>query len=194
MSRHARYIWLSLLVGPVALAQPASPPGAGVAPSMTPPAAVDISVPHKSSLSATDMLKQGREYRGAMDKVVVDLQAMVEQARKQKDVIRLNCVMDKLMQVKVNMNMADEALQKLQEAAGRQDDAASHHEYTRITIVNQKVQVLQNEGQTCVGVELNYIGATRVEVEAPEVAENMTEPSLEPPPLERPNASSNYTE
>jgi hypothetical protein len=161
---------------------------------MTPPAAVDISVPHKSSLSPNDMLKQGREYRASMDKVIADLQVMVEQARKQKDVIRLNCVMDKLMQVKVNMNMADEAMQKLQEAAGRQDSSAALHEYTRVTIVNQKVQVLQNEGQTCVGAELNYIGATRVEVEAPEVAENMTEPSLEPPPLERPNASSNYTE
>ncbi len=161
---------------------------------MTPPGAVDISVPHKSSLSGTDMLKQGREYRTSMDKVVADLQALVEQAKKQKDVIRLNCVMDKLMQVKVNMNIADEALRKLQEAAGRSDDSASLHEYTRITIVNQKVQVLQNEGQTCVGAELNYIGATRVEVEAPEVAEGMTDPSLEPPPLERPNAASNYTQ
>ncbi len=190
MSRHARYIWLSLLVGPVALAQPTTPSGAG-GPGVAPPG-MDITTPHKSSLSATDMLKQGREYRAAMDKVVTDLQAMAEQARKQKDVIRLNCVMDKLMQVKVNMNIADEALQKLQEAAGRRDDQASLHEYTRVTITNQKVQVLQNEGQTCVGAELNYIGATRVEVEAPEVAENMTEPSLEPPPLERPNAASNF--
>ncbi len=161
---------------------------------MTPPGAVDLSVPHRSSLSPTDMLKQGREYRASMDKVIVDLQALVEQAKKQKDVIRLNCVMDKLMQVKVNMNIADEALQKLQEAAGRRDDSASLHEYTRITIVNQKVQVLENEGQTCVGAELNYIGATRVEVEAPEVAEGMTDPSLEPPPLERPNAATNFTQ
>jgi hypothetical protein len=66
------------------------------------------------------------------------------------------------------------------------------HEYTRITIVNQKVQVLQNEGQTCVGAELNYIGATRVEVEAPELPEGVTDPSLEPPPLERPPFASPY--
>jgi hypothetical protein len=155
---------------------------------------VDLSVPRKSSLSASDMLKQSGEYRTSMDKVVADLQAMIEQARKQKDVIRLNCVMDKLMQVKVNMNIADQAIQRLQEAAGRRDDSAALHEYTRITIVNQKVQVLQNEGQTCVGAELNYIGATRVEVEAPEVAEGMTDPSLEPPPLERPTTGSNFTE
>ena len=112
MSRRARFIWLSLLIGPVALAQPG--PGAQrPAPGNLPPAAVDISVPQRSSLSGQDMVKQGREYRANMDKVVTELQAMVEQARKQKDIIRLNCVMDKLAQVKVSMNIGDEAMQKL---------------------------------------------------------------------------------
>jgi hypothetical protein len=153
---------------------------------------VDISVPQRPTLSGQDMIKQGRLYRADMDKIIVEQQAMVEQARKQKDVIRLNCVMDKLVQVKVNMNIGDQALQKLQEAVARRDEGASLHEYTRITIVNQKVQVLQNEGQTCVGAELSYIGATRVEVEAPELPEGVTDPSLEPPPLERPPYASPY--
>ena len=191
MSRRARLIWLSLLIGPVAFAQPG--PGAqSPAPGNLPPAAVDTSVPQRSTLSGQDMIRQGREYRANMDKVVAELQAMVEQARKQKDIIRLNCVMDKLAQVKVSMNIGDEAMQKLQEAASRNDDGAALHEYTRMTIVNQKVQVLQNEGQTCVGAELNYIGATRVEVEAPDLPQGVTDPSLEPPPLERPAAASNY--
>lgn len=191
MSRRARFIWLSLLIGPVALAQP-SPGAQRPAPGNLPPAAVDTSVPQRSSVSGQDMLKQGREYRANMDKVVAELQAMVEQARKQKDIIRLNCVMDKLAQVKVSMNIGDEAMQKLQESVSRNDDGASLHEYTRMTIVNQKVQVLQNEGQTCVGAELNYIGATRVEVEAPNLPEGVTDPSLDPPPIERPPAASAY--
>jgi len=138
------------------------------------------------------MIRQGKEYRANMDKVLAELQGMVEQARKQKDVIRLNCVMDKLAQVKASMNIADEALQKLQEGVTRNDESALLHEYTRITIVNQKVQVLQNEGQTCVGAELNYIGATRVEVDAPELPAGATDPSLDPAPLERPAAASIY--
>jgi len=192
MSRRVGLIWLSLLIGPVALAQPGSPGGQKPAPGTLPPAMVDISVPQRPTLSGQDMIKQGRLYRADMDKIIVEQQAMVEQARKQKDVIRLNCVMDKLVQVKVNMNIGDQALQKLQEAVARRDEGASLHEYTRITIVNQKVQVLQNEGQTCVGAELNYIGATRVEVEAPELPEGVTDPSLEPPPLERPPYASPY--
>jgi len=192
MHRGARLISLSLLVGPVALAQPGYPGAQGPVPGTLPPAAVGVSVPQRSTLSGQEMARQGREYRANMDRALAELQTMVEQARKQKDVIRLNCVMDKLVQVKVNMNMADEAIQKLQQASARQDDGASLHEYTRLTIVNQKVQVLQNEGQTCVGAELNYIGATRVEVEAPALPLGVTEPSLEPPPLERPPAASTY--
>jgi len=192
MSRRARIVWLSLLIGPVAFAQPGSPDVQRPAPGNPPPAAVDTSVPQRSSLSGQDMIRQGREYRANMDKVIIELQGMVEQARKQKDIIRLNCVMDKLAQVKVSMNIGDEAIQKLQEAASRNDDGAALHEYTRMTIVNQKVQVLQNEGQTCVGAELNYIGATRVEVEAPDLPEGVTDPSLDPPPLERPPAASAY--
>jgi hypothetical protein len=192
MSRRASVIWLSLLVGPVALAQSGSTGPQGPAPGTVPPSTVDISVPQRSSLSGLDMLMQGKEYRANMDKTATQLQAMVEQARKQKDVIRLNCVMDKLVQVKLNMNIADQALQRLQEATTRKDDGGALHEYTRITITNQKVQVLQNEGQTCVGAELNYIGATRVEVEAPELPQGVTDPSLEPPPLERPTAATLY--
>ena len=192
MSRRARIVWLSLLIGPVAFAQPGSPDVQRPAPGNPPPAAVDTSVPQRSSLSGQDMIRQGREYRANMDKVIIELQGMVEQARKQKDIIRLNCVMDKQAQVKVSMNIGDEAIQKLQEAASRNDDGAALHEYTRMTIVNQKVQVLQNEGQTCVGAELNYIGATRVEVEAPDLPEGVTDPSLDPPPLERPPAASAY--
>jgi hypothetical protein len=192
MSRRARFIWLSLLVGPVALAQPGSSAAQGPAPGTVPPAATDIPGPQRSTVSGPDMVRQGREYRTNMDKVLAELQTMVEQSRKQKDVIRLNCVMDKLAQVKVSMNIADEAIQKLQEGVSRNDDGSSFHEYTRITIVNQKVQVLQNEGQTCVGAELNYIGATRVEVDAPELPAGVTDPSLDPPPLERPPVASPF--
>ncbi|HJX65252.1 MAG TPA: hypothetical protein VJ860_15025 [Polyangia bacterium] len=181
-----------MLIGPVASAQSGSPGAPASAPGTVPPAAADIPGPQRSTVSGQDMIRQGKEYRTNMDKVLAELQTMGEGARKQKDVIRLNCVMDKLAQVKVSMNIADEAIQKLQEAVTRNDDGSSFHEYTRITIVNQKVQVLQNEGQTCVGAELNYIGATRVEVDAPDLPAGVTDPSLDPAPLERPPVASPY--
>jgi len=120
MSRRARFIWLSLLIGPVASAQSGAP--GAQAPETAPPAAADIPGPQRSTVSGPDMVRQGKEYRTNMDRVLAELQTMVEQSRKQKDVIRLNCVMDKLAQVKVSMNIADEAIQKLQEGVARNDD------------------------------------------------------------------------
>jgi len=194
MSRLAIFIWLFLLVGPVASAQPGLPPGAGGGTGANAPVPVDISIPQKVTLSGPEMIERGREYRSSMSRVEAELNKMVEDARRKKDVIRLNCLMDKAVQVKGNLQIADTALQKLQEANARQDQAGALHQFTIVVIVNQKVQTLRYEGETCVGAELNYIGATRVEVEAPDVAEGMTEPSLEPPPLERPLAASNYTQ
>lgn len=111
------------------------------------------------------MLNQGRDYRSKMNDVVARLQSHVEGARKQKDLIRLNCLMDKLVQVKANLNIADQALQAVQEAIARRDEGASMHEYTRLTIVHQKVQMLGSEAEACIGEDLSFVGATRVDVD-----------------------------
>lgn len=181
MPRILKLIFGMSLVTQVSLAQPppgpaippgptATPPGAQMPsqpPVNPPPPQVDISVPQRSTLSPQDMLNQAREYRGRMNEALTRLQGLVEAARKAKDIIRLNCLTDKLVQLRANMNVADQAIQSLQDAMARRDEGASVHEYTRVTIVNQKVQVLAAEGEACVGEDLNFVGATRVDVDAP---------------------------
>jgi hypothetical protein len=49
----------------------------------------------------------------------MQIQAQSEQAKADKDVIRLNCLLDKLTQAKVNGNMMDQAMQALQESVSR---------------------------------------------------------------------------
>jgi hypothetical protein len=158
---------LKLLLGLTLLAQ------AGVAqsqapspqPAPTPAPNVDIPVRQRSVLSSQDMINQSTDYRTRMEQTLKQVQGLAEQARKQKDVIRLNCVLDKLAQLKANVTIADSAIQSLREATARRDEGASVHEYTRVTIVNQKAQVLGAEAQACVGEDLAYVGATRVDVE-----------------------------
>jgi hypothetical protein len=162
MLRASRVSWLLLLVAPVALAAPAG--GDATSPA---PAQVDLSLPQKSTISGPAMLNQGREYRKQIDGILSQVQGQVEQARKAKDVIRLNCLLDKLTQVKANGNIMDQALQGLQECVARRDESAELHEYTRITIINQKAEVLRTEADGCVGAETNYVGPTKVEVETP---------------------------
>jgi hypothetical protein len=104
--------------------------------------------------------------------------------------------MDKLNQVKVNGNMMDQALQSLQESVSRHDEGAQLHEYTRVTIINQKVQVLRTEADACVGAETNYVGPTKVVVESPPgLTANVDQPAAVAPPLtmiDRPVVASPY--
>src|SRR5687767_13816754 len=129
MPRVLKLILGMSLVTQVSMAQP--PPGPAVPPSpnpsvpgaQTPPPPpgppapqVDVTVPQRSTLSPQDMLNQAREYRGKMNETLSRLQSLVEAARKQKDIIRLNCLTDKLVQLRANLNIADQALQSLQDA------------------------------------------------------------------------------
>jgi TolB-like protein len=98
-----------------------------------------------------NMLKQSQECRSSMASAVVQVQALLDQSKRQNDTSRLICLTDQLAQMKVGVNIGDEAMQKLQEAAARGDDGACLHEFTRIRIVSQKVKILQEQGHTCAG-------------------------------------------
>jgi hypothetical protein len=176
-------------------APPPSPPAAPVSgDAVAAPADVDMAVRQRSTLSPQDMIAQAREYRGKAAEVLQRIQGQQDQAKKEKDIIRLNCLTDKLVQAKVNINIADTAIVNLEDAVRRKDEGASLYEFTRVTIVQQKAQVLENEAQQCVGEDLSFVGATRVDVEVdPNVrTDDPTAPGTEPTPVDRPPAASPY--
>jgi hypothetical protein len=193
MPRASRVMWLLLLIAPAALAadavvnpSPAAPPAApGSAP-----------VEEKLTVSGPEMLRQGQEYRQQIQGITFQIQSQSEQAKRDKDVIRLNCLLDKLTQVRVNSSILDQSLQALQEAVSRRDEGSQLHEYTRVTIINQKAQVLRTEADACVGAETNYIGATKVLVEVPQgISDDPDQPPPATPPVtvvDRPPVASPY--
>jgi len=194
MYRAFRVMWLFLLVAPVALAQTAG--GEVPVPAPAAPAPVEPTALQKSTISGDEMLSQGREYRQQIQSTIMQIQVQSDQAKADKDVIRLNCLLDKLNQVKVNGTMMDQALQSLQECVSRRDESAQLHEYTRVTIINQKVQVLRTEADACVGAETNYVGPTKVVVESPAgLTATIDQPPAVAPPfavIDRPPVASPY--
>lgn len=181
MPRASRVMWLLLLVAPAALAADAVVNPSPVGPPAAPAAPAPIE--EKLTVSGPEMLRQGQEYRQQIQGITFQIQTQSEQAKRDKDVIRLNCLLDKLTQVRVNASMLDQALQSLQEAVSRRDESAQLHEYTRVTIVNQKAQVLRTEADACIGAETNYIGATKVMVEVPQ---DISDDADQPPPANPP--------
>jgi hypothetical protein len=180
-------------------AQPASsPPVPATNPAVAGSAGgeVDISVAQKPNLTVEEMINQSKQYQQGMTQVLQRIQVLQETARKQKDIIKLNCVADKLVQTKVNVSIADQAMTSLQENIARVDEGGRTHEFTRLTIINQKVIVLGAEAENCIGEDLTFVGATRVDVDVdPSIPrDDPTQPpaptiSIERPP-ERPTAAS----
>jgi len=126
---------------------------------------VDLSVKQRPTLTPADMVNQSKEYFTGMGAAVKRIQTLQEQAKREKDIIRLNCVTDKLVQARVNVNIAEQSMATMQESIARNDEGEQTHEFTRLTIVNQKVTVLGAEAENCIGEDLSFVGATRIDVE-----------------------------
>jgi hypothetical protein len=193
VAKNARLLMTTLLAS-AALAQGG---GAGVvaAEGSGVPNQADIAVKQRSSLSSQEMVQQGDGYFKSMADTVKRISALQDQSKRQKDIIRLNCVTDKLVQAKVNLTIAEQAMAALQENISRADEGGRTHEFTRLTIVNQKVTVLGAEAENCIGEDLSFVGATRVDVEVdpnlPQI--DVTSPPVPTLPIERPQDASSLT-
>jgi hypothetical protein len=147
----------------------------------------------QAQLGPQEMLDAGTKLVASMQghlKRVVELQQI---ARKQKDVIKLNCVNDKLLQIKQLLNIAEAAMTNLHEAVAQQDEAGRYHEYGKIVITEQQVQVLASEAETCIGEELIFFGPTEVIVDEPELPDDPTDDFGDDFPLEPPGYASPFT-
>jgi len=166
---------------------PLAPPSAG--------APADVSVKQRPTLTPEEMVNQSRDYAKSMNEVLKRIQVLQDQAKREKDIIRLNCVTDKVVQVRVNISIAEQSIASLQEAVTRNDEGERVHEFTRLTIVNQKVQVLGAEAENCIGEDLSFVGATKVDVEIdPNIPQyDPTQPPAPGIDIERPGEASPLT-
>ncbi|HVP67593.1 MAG TPA: hypothetical protein VMT17_10070 [Anaeromyxobacteraceae bacterium] len=91
----------------------------------------------------------------------------VADARNENDIVKLNCMNEKLVQIKGLLKVAEQADIGLQEGVARRDPAAES-EYEKVRIARSKVNQLGSESQACVG-QLAYVvdEKTQVEVETP---------------------------
>jgi len=129
------------------------------------PAAGDIGVKQRPTLTPQEMQQTSKDYLKGMNDVVKRIATLQDQSKRQKDIIRLNCVTDKLVQAKVNVTIAEQSMANLQESITRADEGGRTHEFTRLTIINQKVLVIGAEAENCIGEDLSFVGATRIDVE-----------------------------
>ena len=105
--------------------------------------------------------------RQATDKMEDTLRRSVEisnLARKQKDIIRIDCLTNNQKLIKGFIEMSNGAIAKLNEEIAKNNAEGIAHEYTRVKIIAQKVSVLSTEAENCIGEDLTYTGSLKVTV------------------------------
>ena len=144
--------------------------------------------PATRKLSSAEMASQSRDYMTKMQATQTQVQKLSDDAKKKKDVLKLNCVNDKLVQVKGHISVANQSLETFNGAVARGDEGVEQHQYQRLSIIYQKVLVLGTEAENCIGEDVSYVGATKVDIEVdPSVPDDdPTQPMLPLPDPTRP--------
>ena len=119
-------------------------------------------------MAGTKMLENSADSRARMKVKLKHVLDRLEQARIEKDVIRLNCLNEKVSQMKNLVKTADQADLALNEAVMAKSGAAES-EYVKITISRRKVENLAADAEACTASAAAALSdqGTRVEVEAP---------------------------
>ena len=97
--------------------------------------------------------------------LVTDLTA---DARARKDIVQLNCVNAKRIQLKGLLKLSQQAASTMYEGMATTASDTVNHQYTKIAVASQRAQLLVTEAKQCVGEEAIFAGDTDVTVEISE--------------------------
>lgn len=75
----------------------------------------------------------------------------LEEARSTRDVVKLNCVNEKLTQLKALLRVSEQSEGLLRDATSSKDESAAEHEISKVTIAGQKADQLRTEADECIG-------------------------------------------
>jgi hypothetical protein len=151
-------------------------------------------------LPDAEKLEKSAESLHRMKSALKSVLTRVEEARNEKDVVKLNCVNEKLTQIKGLLKVAEQSDIALHEAIANKDGAAES-EFAKIGIARSKVDGLRNDADQCIG-QLAYIVDEKTTVEVQQPAglpdrfgdgERRNRPGRPPSaPVVRPRAASAY--
>ena len=131
-------------------------------------------------------LDQAQEIVSRGERISGRVAAMMTQAQREKDIIRVNCLDDKLAQVNANIRTAKARLDAMRVQT---DPSVRGQSMVVMTVLGQKFDVLEQEASQCVGQNIYETGTTLLEsqvdpsrVPTDDEARVNVVPDLVPPP------------
>jgi hypothetical protein len=166
----------TLVVGSALLALGVAAPALFAQGDAPPAPTPDIVLPmeKQAELTPEAMLAKVADLESAIAVDTKRVEALRIEARKTKDVIKLNCINDKLVQVKQLLRIADTAQTELDAAIASHDEPERYHRFSVVTISAERVAALRGEAEACVGEEIDYLGPLDLDVGQPDVPDDPT--------------------
>jgi len=124
-------------------------------PAYAQPAADGLSGPVLTDKEKADAAQNAL---GEMRDVLARVAALVEEARGDRDALRLNCVNERKTQISGLVKVAELSLEELRAAVKDRQTEAVDHEYDKVTISRTKVDGYKTEAEQCIGLLAFYTG------------------------------------
>ncbi len=128
------------------------------------------------------------EQRGALARAA----EILADTRARKNIAQLNCVNEKLTQIKGLLKISEIASLKMYEGIAENRQDMVNFEYTKVAVANGKSSLLRAEAEQCVGKQVVFTGDTEVtlEIDSDIQQRDPTEPSSPPAGPQQPPVAS----
>lgn len=138
---------------------------------------IDLPLSKQAQISPQQMIDAAAGHLKQMKEMLKRVLELQEIAKRQKDIVRLNCVNDKLLQIRQLVSIAEEANTNLGIAIARGDEEGRYSEFVRMSVARDQAAVLTAEAEQCIGEgDLTYLGPTEVNVEGGDEPDDPTQP------------------
>ena len=121
-----------------------------------------------SQLTLQEQERQVGNYNRKMKSVQVSVAGKAEEAKKDSDIIKLNCVADKKTKIDANVQVGQDVDKAFKTPTVRNDVGQRNFQFSKITIAHQNTVVLGSEANACIGEDLAYVGKTQSTTEEDE--------------------------
>lgn len=125
----------------------------------------ELEVQRQATLTPAQQLEEAQRIQQRGNDLSRRVSVTLDEARQERDIIRVTCINDKLTQVNANLRTVEQRLTNLEDAVEAEDASRRNHEFTVIAVLGQKFVVLDREAAQCIGQDIFETGSTRVVTE-----------------------------
>lgn len=121
--------------------------------------AAELRADRRANLSGPEQLRESATILQALQGSRRQIAEMLDRARTQdRDIIKVNCLSDKLSQLDLTLRSAQEHRELLETAVRINNDGQRNHEYNLLVIFRQRADGIEGEARQCIGEEAGGFG------------------------------------